>query len=290
MTEFSLAHLSDPHLPPPPSPFRAADLASKRTLSRLAWRRKRRQHDPRVLQALVDDMKSRSPHHMALTGDLTNFSTPEEYAAAAAWLAGLGDPADVTISPGNHDALVRRAPGGFAPWSRWLGDGAEPDFPRVRRRGPVTLVNLSSAVATPPHSARGRLGPAQIQAAAAALRAAAGSFRVVLIHHPPADGLVSARKSLADAEPLRAALAEAGAELVLHGHAHAPSLAAIQGPDRPIPVLGVSSASSPAGGKHAAARWNEIAVSRDGEGFSARITVRGLEAGGGFAELGRYRL
>lgn len=267
------------------------DLLSKRSVSRLAWRRKHARHDPAVLDALVRDIRARDADHVAITGDLTNFSTPEEYAAAAEWLSGLGDPGAITVSPGNHDALVSRgAPSGFAPWSRWLGDADDADFPRVRRRGPLALVNLSSAVPTAPQSAQGRLGARQIADAAQRLGAAEGSFRVVLIHHPPADGLVSRRKSLTDAAEFRAMLAQVGAELILHGHSHEPSLAAVRGPNGPIPVLGAPSASSPPGNPHRAARWNEIAVQQDGGAWRAQVTVRGVGAGHLFDDLGGYAL
>lgn len=291
MTDFRLAHLSDPHLPPPPSPFRVADLLSKRSVSRMAWRRKHARHDPAVLAALIRDIEARGVDHVAITGDLTNFSTPEEYAAAAEWLSSLGDPGGITVSPGNHDALVRRgAPDRFTPWEPWLGDAGDDDFPRLRRRGPVALLNLSSAVATAPQSAQGRLGARQIADAAQRLRAAEGAFRVLLIHHPPADGLVSRRKSLTDAAELRAMLAEAGAELILHGHAHEPSLASVRGPRGPIPVLGAPSASSPPGKAHRAARWHEISVSRDGVAWRLAVSVRGVGPRLAFDELGSYRL
>jgi 3',5'-cyclic AMP phosphodiesterase CpdA len=290
LTAFRLAHLSDPHLTPPPIRWRTRDIASKRLLSRFAWRRKHHQHAKAVLDALTADIAAHAPDHIALTGDLTNFSTPEEFAAARAWLKTLGDPADVTVSPGNHDALVARgAPRDFAPWADWLGDD-DGSFPHLRVRGPAAIVNLSSAVPTPVHSARGRLGARQIEAAAALLRQAEGLYRVVLIHHPPAAGLVSGRKSLADADALRATLADTGADLILHGHSHEGSLAAVRGPRGPIPVLGVASASTPAGGRHSAAGWNEIAITRDGEGFRAEVAVRGVVGDLHFETLGRYGL
>ena len=79
---FRLAHLSDPHLPSPAGMGPLREWASKRTLSRLSWRRKHYEHDPAVLAALTADIAAHSPDHIALTGDLTNFSTPVEYAAA----------------------------------------------------------------------------------------------------------------------------------------------------------------------------------------------------------------
>ncbi|MBX3484077.1 metallophosphoesterase [Phenylobacterium sp.] len=293
MTAFRIAHISDPHLPPPPLPFRWSDVVSKRSLSRFAWRRKHHRHDPRVLDALTASIAGARVDHLVVTGDLVNFATPEEFAAARMWLEGLGDPAAVTVSPGNHDALAAAgAPKGFGPWKAWLGDGPDAAFPHLRVRGPVAIVNLSSAVPTAPHLATGALGRAQIEAARGLLAKAEGLYRVVLVHHPVAAGVVSRRKSLTDVDALRALLAETGCELVLHGHAHEALLTGVKGPGgATIPVLCVPSASTPTGMAHdQAARWNEIAVSRDGEGFKARVTAHAITADLGVETLGGYVL
>jgi 3',5'-cyclic AMP phosphodiesterase CpdA len=290
---FRIAHLSDLQLPPPPLPFRWRDVASKRLLSRFAWRRKQHRHDQAVLDAIAADIGARKPDHVVITGDVINFSTPEEFAAARVWLQALGDPHDLTVSPGNHDALsVHGAPEAFAPWRPWLGDGDDAGFPYLRVRGPVALVNLSSAIPTALHLAQGALGSAQIERARALLRdaGARGLYRVVLVHHPVALNVVAGRKELVDAEALRAMLAEAGAELVLHGHAHRALLTSIPGPRGAIPVLAVPAASTPAGGRGQPARWNEIEIARDGAVFRTRVTARGVTPALTVEELGSFAL
>ena len=275
---FRLAHLSDPHLPSPQGLGPLGELASKRTLSRLSWRRKHRQHDPAVLAALVADIQAHAPDHVAVTGDLTNFATPHEFTAARAWLETLGAAADVTVSPGNHDALVAEGHAArFATFGPWFGDEAQAVFPQVRRRGPLAIVNLCSAIATPPLFASGRLGADQLGRLGQVLDELKGLTRVVLVHHPVGAGVVSRRKALSDAPALREVLARHGAELILHGHAHEPVFGAVAG----IPVLGVPSASSPAGFKHAPARWHLIEV----DGADIQVTARGVHG-----EIGRYRL
>ncbi|HJV41824.1 metallophosphoesterase [Caulobacter sp.] len=295
MPIYRIAHLSDPHLPPPRGAFGWKDVFTKRLLSRIAWRKKRKVHRPEVLEALVADLKAASPDHVVISGDLTNFASRTEISAATRWLESLGAPADFTVSPGNHDALA--GVGGherFASWAPWLGDTGEASFPQVRVRGPVAIFNLCSAVPTAPHLATGRLGPEQLQKLDAALAdpAHADRFRLVVLHHPPHEGAVSKRKSLDDREALREVLARRGADLVLHGHAHEALLGALRGPDgASIPVLGVPSASARPS-RHAPARWHAIEIEpQPAGGFQTRVVARGIEPGReGLSELGRFSL
>jgi 3',5'-cyclic AMP phosphodiesterase CpdA len=284
---FRLAHLSDLHLPPPGA--RLSELAPKRLLSRFAWRRKRYRHAPANLAALVEDVATARPDHIAVTGDLTNFATKPELAAARDWLETLGPSQDVTVSPGNHDALVAARGDPFAVWRPWLGDDDD-GFPQVRRRGPVAIVNLCSGHPTALHLAQGVLDAGQLSRLPRVLQSTeeAGLFRVVLIHHPPTPGVVSHRKALRDAGALLSILEREGAELVLHGHVHAASVTSASGPSGPIPVLGVPSASG-AGGHEEAARWHEFAIERDGA-WRVGVTARGFGGGEHIRELGRYTL
>ena len=96
-------------------------------------------------------------------------------------------------------------------------------------------------MATPPFSAAGELGQAQLDRLEGVLAETrqAGLFRVVLIHHPPVMIRGGPRKALRDRAAFRAVLRRQGAELVLHGHHHVTSLVGVQGPDGAIPLYGV---------------------------------------------------
>src|SRR5258707_4246322 len=166
MPAFTLAHLSDPHLPPLP-PARLRDLLGKRALGYLNWTRNRHKYQRReVLDALVSDMQAQAPDHIAVTGDLVNLALEAEFALSRAWLESVGAPDRVTVIPGNHDAYVRATRHHFAEaWGHYFdgddrGDGGV-TFPSLRRRGPLALISVSSAVPTPPLMAAGRLGPTQ---------------------------------------------------------------------------------------------------------------------------------
>ena len=195
MAAFILAHLSDPHLPPLPSP-RLADLAGKRALGYLNWTRNRHKfHKREVLDTLVSDVQAQVPDHIAITGDLVNLALEAEFAPSRAWLESVGAPDRVTVIPGNHDAYVRATQHRFAEaWGNYLaGDDASDRgaaFPAVRRRGPLALISVSSAVPTPPLMATGWLGRGQLDALARILAglSAEQAFRVLLDPSPAAFG------------------------------------------------------------------------------------------------------
>lgn len=242
---FTLAHLSDLHLALTP---KMTELASKRGLGYINWQRKRKYiHRPDVLATITRDFQARPADHVAVTGDLTNFSLPGEFAWARRWLESIGRSTDVTVIPGNHDVYVRGAeelPGKF--WADYMrGDDGLERFPFVRRRADVTLIALSTGVPTGPFLATGRLGERQLARLTEALEQTRGSFRIVLIHHPPLGPARRFFRRLVDGADLRHVLAQKGAELLLHGHDHRRSLVWLEGAgNRKIPAVGVPSASA----------------------------------------------
>jgi len=255
---FVIAHLSDAHLSPAPFPP-LGEFRLKRFMGFVNWKRSReRINDAPMLARLVADLRAQRPDHVAMTGDVVNLALEAEFRRAVEWLKTLGDRADVSFTPGNHDAYVRQATpflhNSVAPWT--TGDG-EPEnlrgvYPYLRVRGEVALIGLCSGVPTAPLLASGRLGKAQLAALAKLLKATGdrGLARVVLIHHPPlVDSPGRLLRGLDDAEAFEAVIAECGAEAILHGHTHRrmvhhlPSRASRLANGR-VPVIGVSSCSA----------------------------------------------
>jgi len=295
---FRLAHLSDPHVGPL-GRVRLHQLIGKRATGYANWRRGRsRSHDMTVLETLVADLKQQGAAHIACTGDLCNIGLPSEWETARTFLEALGSPETVSFVPGNHDAYVRGSLEGLlAACGGYTGDdsGSSGRFPYLRRRGPVALIGLSSAIPTKPFVATGRLGPPQLAAAESLLRALATEpgkpFRVVMIHHPPQPGGASSGRELKDAAAFTAMIARAGADLILHGHNHTTTSARVPGPDgRGIPVVGAPSASArPDGhGGLAARRASYILydITRNGAGYAISARRRGLDAAGAIGDLG----
>lgn len=278
-----LAHLSDPHLPLP-AKVDWRDLMNKRATGYVSWRRHRRSvHDPRVLDALHADLKDMAPDHTVVTGDLTNLALPMEFDRAVDWLAGLGATDRVSVIPGNHDAYID------VPWHQAFGrlsaymtqneskakPGA-PSFPFMRKIGRIAIVGVSSAIPTRWFSAAGMIGQAQLVRLRMMLRELGeeGFFRTVLVHHPPIDSSARVKRQLRDGRGFRDVIADAGAELVLHGHNHRFDQGEIKTPLGMVPVIGVPSASAwPKHGCKAAA-YHIYQVNPTPDGWHIRMSIR----------------
>ena len=280
-----IAHVSDLHTfdlaGTGPLPFLTKRLAG---LANLALHR-RVKHPRALLETLVDDLNAVGPDEIVVTGDVTNLSLESEFRRARSLLDRLSaGPRHVTVVPGNHDvytldALLRR------PFHHHLrpyacSDSGDEDFPIVRVRDHVAIVGLTSARPSPVPFASGALGRRQRRRLEERLAEIGrrGLFRLVLIHHPPIDNRAFVLRGLRDRRALQAVLARVGAELVLHGHEHRDLVSSLPGPDGPIPVCCVGSASYDHLAPDRRARYHiyEIAPGLGGRG--PRIVSRRVRA------------
>lgn len=297
---FRLAHLSDLHLGPMPRVTPRA-LMNQRVLGYLSWRRHRyRVHRSEVLEALVADLHEQALDHVAVTGDLVNISLPAEFVQAAAWLRRLGGPDWITVIPGNHDAYVemkwREA---WAHWSEYMSgdqpgtaDGESATFPFLRRRGEVAMIGLSTAVATPPTFATGRLGRRQLHALDGVLDGLEPEpCRVVLLHHPPVATMTDYRRRLVDADGFARALRRARVDLVLCGHQHVFQLGALPSAGGSTPVVGAPSASLHGGDRHHEGGYIIYDLARAAEGWLIDLELRRFDlASGRFDRVFKRRI
>lgn len=251
---FRLAHISDIHLGPLPA-LSLRELASKRITGYVNWHRNRRKRlFGGALELLLEEIEQLAPDHVAVTGDLINLATNAEIAAATAWLQAAGAPDELSLVPGNHDAYV---PGAYEKickaWRPWMTGDDRPVshsgdtlFPYLRIRGPVALIGVSTANATPPFMASGYFGRGQARRLVDHLRDAGerGLFRIVMIHHPPIRGATSWHKRMVGIRRFAAAMRTGGGELVIHGHTHLNTVHWLTTRhDRRLPVVGIASAS-----------------------------------------------
>jgi 3',5'-cyclic AMP phosphodiesterase CpdA len=265
-THVRLAHCSDLHLLSHDG-VRWLDLANKRWIGAMNLLSNRSRHyHVAAFDDMVSDLNASGVDHVLCTGDVTNLALRQEFEFARAKFDRLAlGPLGVTVIPGNHDAYVAEGVelfaelfAGFAtgdPGWEWTAADASPHddpdeapgelrWPIVRVRGELALIGTSTSRATPWFTAYGRLGAGQL----ARLRRVlldprlAGKARVVAIHHPPAGRRAeNPIRGLRDHAGFAAVIAEAGADLIVHGHEHRDMTEALPGPSGPVPVRGIAS-------------------------------------------------
>lgn len=285
---FTLAHLSDFHLSSL-NKVKLRDLLNKRIFGYVKWQlRRRSEHSPEVLEALLRDLQIAGADHIVVTGDLTHLGLPAEFREARNILHSIGSPPKVTVIPGNHDAYVRTDWNStFGLWADYMvSDGPSPrgeagtdslnTFPSLRIRGFVAFVAVSTARPSGLFLAVGSVGQLQLRELERILAETGQQrlFRVLLIHHPPLPGMVSWRKRLTDGEALRLILARQGVELVLHGHSHRGSLGHVDTVMGEAPTFGVTSASAPGRTSKRRARYHIHRLKKNPQGWEIVVSVR----------------
>ncbi|HEY0190982.1 MAG TPA: metallophosphoesterase [Kofleriaceae bacterium] len=257
-----LAHCSDLHLLSHDG-ARWLDLANKRWIGAMNLLSNRSRHyHVEAFDDMIADLNALGVEHVLCTGDVTNLALRQEFAFARGKFDQLAQgPTGVTVIPGNHDAYVTEGVGLFAElfapfaaaddgWA-WQPSDADPDdpdddlhWPIVRVRGELALIGTSTSRQTPWFTAYGRVGHGQLARLERALLdpRLAGKVRVVAIHHPPAGARAESKiRGLRDHDAFARVIAEAGANLIVHGHEHRDMVEALPGPDGPVPVRGVAS-------------------------------------------------
>jgi 3',5'-cyclic AMP phosphodiesterase CpdA len=301
------AQVSDPHLSSLEG-VRPSELLSKRMLGYLSWTRRRRfEHRPEVLAALQRDLKQFPLDQLLVTGDLTHVGLPQEFRQALVWLKALGDPREVAVIAGNHDASVATPwQQTFALWRDYMASDnptRQPDnlgnmYPSLRERGDIAFIGLNTACPKPPLMATGTAGAEQLSRLPALLDTAhtKGQFRVVYLHHSPLPGKDKWRKRLTDAAEVQAVIGNHGAELVLNGHGHRSHYDELETSHGKAPLIAIPSASALGLHKGNPASYNCYSVERSEKGWRLEVNSRDYQPEeGGFAagesrsiDLGRY--
>ncbi len=274
-----LAHCSDLHLLSLEG-TRKLQFANKRWIGGLNLLTSRsRHHHTEAFEDMVADFAAAGIDHVLCTGDVTNLAFEQEFRFARARFDKIAlGPNRVTVLPGNHDAYVQEGATHFAAvfGEYFMSDPhfvtADP-WPVVRVRGPAAIIGLSTSMETPWFTAYGRVGSRQLERLEQVLTdpAITDKVRVVAIHHPPAGKRAASRiRGLKDRDGFAQVLARAGAELVVHGHEHRDLSESLQGPDGPIPVLGIQSGTYEANDPTRTARYRVFEI-EDGAGRRASI-------------------
>ncbi len=202
-------------------------------------------HNAAAVEAVAKWIAQERPDITVLSGDLTRFGHPEEFAAAEAWVSNLQGPR--LITPGNHDTpwagVWARITAPFALYEQHFGEPCGATW----SDGDMTLaaVNTARGVQVRWNWSKGEISRKQAARAATALESRPrGSLGVMICHHPLVEmvgGPMTARVRGGVAAAQR--LCEGGADLILTGHIHAPFAMAMPYGDRHTYSVGAGTLS-----------------------------------------------
>jgi 3',5'-cyclic AMP phosphodiesterase CpdA len=175
--------------------------------------------DDRLVDPFLDLAHRLNPDLCVVSGDLTQRARGSQFRAAHAFLARL--PGPILVVPGNHDMplhnLAVRLLAPFTGYARVLGHDLEPQV-----RLPDAMVQGVNT-ANPLVWKAGRLRSASLTRLTDAFAAAPpGLWRIAVMHHAPVPAADGTPADIADPVGTLAALARAGADIVLSGHTHMP--------------------------------------------------------------------
>lgn len=228
--------------------------------------------DTAALGAFTQAVHDERPDAVVMTGDLTMRARSREFAAAQAWLAALGVP--VTVEIGNHDLphyykLFSRF---FRPYARY--ERLERAIERPLDLSDVAIIPLRTTARAQwrLNWSEGNVATQRLSETLDALDAVpAGRVRIVTCHHPLIDkpGGKSKGRTRGGHASI-AALAAAGADLVLSGHVHDAFDIVWDGGSRPVRMVGAGTLSERV--RATRPSYNRIDV----EQGDVRVTLREL--------------
>lgn len=284
MKRFTIAHISDLHLPIETLQFSKLSLCNKRFLSFLSWKKRRLTLQKKNLDLVIQDMQANHPDLVLISGDLTNLALPEEFKQAADWLHQLAFP-NIRVVPGNHDCLVQTQwHDTHAYWTPWTKAYSKDDYPIITKTDTTAIIGISTAVPTLPFFASGYIDQNQLERIKEALHKAKEErlFRIVMLHHPPVSGITKERKALRNRNKLKEILLKEGVEMILYGHTHKTITQKFLHTN--IPMLGIASASSNAVRFQRQASWRKIVIESHNNHLHVNFSVRSLDKNQQFIE------
>ncbi len=224
--------------------------------------------DRDALDWFAAEVARERPALVICTGDLTMRGSAREFAAAHDWLAALAAP--VVLTPGNHDVpyyhhLLRRL---TRPYDRY--HALEAGLPHMPLPDGVAVVPLKTVARAQfrLNWSKGRVSAGDLDHALQGLaHQAAKPLRLVAGHHPLVDADTESSGSTRGGKAALAALARAGAQVVLSGHVHDPFDMVLELDGQPIRLIGAGTLSRRL--RVSAPSFNRLVWNEAGAGLTA---------------------
>lgn len=216
----------------------------------------------RALDWVADEVASRKPAAVIITGDVTMRARAREFDAARDWILALGAP--VTVEVGNHDLpyfnLIERF---FDPYRKFRGMEQlvekELDLPGF------AVVPLKTTARAQPRLdwSKGWVTGAALEKCLAAIDAVpAGKQVLVTVHHPLVEVGTKGKALTRGGSRALAALAKRKVAAVLSGHVHDPFDLIQQTAHGPIRMIGAGTLSQRI--RSTPQSFNELRLAPDG--------------------------
>lgn len=228
--------------------------------------------DKAAVRWFAERVEAERPDAVICTGDLTMRARSHEFEAAGRYLEAM--PVPVTVEPGNHDLpYFNPVARFFRPYHRY--GRVERLIERPLDLAGVTVVPLKTTARFQwRHNwSWGVVGRRSLSQALSLLEGSGpDQFKIVACHHPLVDkqGLGSSGRTLGGRDAL-AALAAAGAQLVLSGHVHDPFDVECRFGDRVIRKVGAGTLSERL--RSTPPSFNELVI----EGEALTVVVRTMD-------------
>lgn len=175
---------------------------------------------PELLRPLLEAVNAAKPDLVAISGDLTQRATDEQFRAAAAFIEALAAP--VLCVPGNHDVplhnLVLRVVMPWRRYKRWIGRDLEPHY------SDEEMIVVGANTVNPLAWQQGWFRSRSLERVKRAFDSAAdgkgSQTRIVVAHHPMEHAPGERKELMRGAERAVDYLSGCGADVILTGHLH----------------------------------------------------------------------
>ncbi len=224
-----LAHISDLHVLDIDAKF--YEFFNKRIIGGLNLMLKRKkEHDPKYVEALIEDLNNQDIDHLVITGDITNLALDSEFKRAKKILEGYKKQDSISIIPGNHDNYVKKAYKNKL-FEKYFSSYLKSDvsvkniFPFIKfLKDDIALIAFSSSIPSCLFCSAGKISKEQINQFEEVMKddRLKNMKKIALIHHHVSDysKIEKYFSGLRNKNEILDLLAKYNIEILLHGHRH----------------------------------------------------------------------
>lgn len=264
-----IAHLTDFHFNTMKN-VKIKSMLSKRLYGYIFWNcSKGKRFDFSLLNTISLDIKNEKLDYITVTGDISHVSLPSQFIEAKDYIYSLIDSEKISVIPGNHDYYTLS---GKKYYGKIFKDFS--NLPYVKTFNNIAIFGIDSSIVTPPFFSYGYVKKNQFKKLSKLLESVDKKyFKILLIHHPPVQGITSFKKCLLNSKKMtNNLLCKGDFNLVLHGHTHNFNIKYFDLPNSKIPIVSAAPLFYKVKKLQQAGGYNIYEISHNNERWS--VTLR----------------